>query len=93
VALAPWLVALAVAALLAEVAVRRFLSAPRPRRTVVSSPAVAVRGASPARNAPEAGRTLEVPTEAKPSEEPAKEDGVDSALKAARERARDRLKR
>jgi Mg-chelatase subunit ChlD/uncharacterized membrane protein len=96
VALAPWLVGLAVAALLAEVAVRRFLSAPRPRRTVVSSPATAaaaVPGPSPARNAPEAGRTPEAPVEAKPSEAPAKEAGVDSALEAARERARRRLKR
>jgi hypothetical protein len=96
VALAPWLVGLAVAALLAEVAVRRFLSAPRPRRTVVSSPAtvaVAAPGPSPARNAPEASRTPEAPAETKPSEAPVKEAGVDSALKAARERARGRLKR
>ncbi len=96
VALAPWLVGLAVAALLAEVAVRRFLSAPRPRRTVVSSAApvaVAAPGPSPARNTPEAGRTPEAPAEAKPSEAPVKEAGVDSALKAARERARGRLKR
>jgi hypothetical protein len=100
VALAPWLVGLAVAALLAEVAVRRFLSGPRPRRAVVSSlatAAVAVPGPSPARNATEVGKTPEAPVEAKPSEEPAKkpekEGGVDSALKAARERARGRLKR
>lgn len=107
VALAPWLVGLAVAALLAEVAVRRFLSGPRPRRAVAPStaaavavpgmPAPSVASPSPARRGSEAGTAPAAPAEpsgdAKAPAEPAKERGVDSALEAARERARRRLGR
>ncbi|TQF17822.1 VWA domain-containing protein [Myxococcus llanfairpwllgwyngyllgogerychwyrndrobwllllantysiliogogogochensis] len=101
-ALAPWLVALAVAVLLSEVAVRRFLSAPRQRvkARAVSEASVAgsvlapsspvpstVTSVTSAPAAPEAGpRAPE--GEAKP-----KEGGVDSALEAARARSRRRLDR
>ncbi|WNG50680.1 VWA domain-containing protein [Archangium minus] len=96
VALAPGLVALAVAALLAEVAVRRFLSAPRPRRAVAPSPmaAVAVPGSPSHAQAPlPEGPSPEPPGDAKPPEARTTERGVDSALEAARERARRRMGR
>jgi hypothetical protein len=100
--LAPWLVALALAVLLAEVVVRRFLSAPRIRKvapapavvtgspTVVTAPGVTptarTEPAPVARAEPEAGP-------AKAAEEKPKEGGVDSALEAARARSRRRLDR
>ncbi|MCY1081956.1 VWA domain-containing protein [Archangium lansingense] len=102
VALAPWLVGLAVAVLLAEVAVRRFLSGPRLRRAVAASPAaVAVPGmpapsaasASPVKPESGAGPSLEAPAAAPQEAKPREERGVDSALEAARERARRRLGR
>ncbi|QSQ22942.1 VWA domain-containing protein [Pyxidicoccus parkwayensis] len=107
-ALAPWLVGLALAVLLAEVAVRRFLSGPRLRRPVTApvakpafagAPAVNV-SAAPARSAPVVERKPAVESEeqraATPTEADAakpKEGGVDSALEAARARARRRLDR
>jgi hypothetical protein len=104
VPLAPWLVGLAVAVLLAEVVVRRFLSGPRLRRAVAPSTTAAVAvpgmaapssplvGTSAAVGASEGG-TPPAPTsgEAPARDEPAKERGVDSALEAARERARRRM--
>jgi len=96
VALAPWLVGLAVVLLLAEVVVRRFLSGPRPRRAVAPS-AVSVPASSEGRGRPPASaRPPEVEkapgNEASPSgNERVTERGVDSALAAARERARRRL--
>lgn len=104
VALAPWLVGLAVAALLAEVAVRRFLSGPRHRRAVAPTATVTVPGMPappiarqpPAAEATGAGRAPEAPAtgESSPAaEKPREERGVDSALEAARERARRRLGR
>lgn len=100
VALAPWLVACALAVMLAEVAVRRFLSVPRVRvareRPVKQadarrpmSVAPGAEGTSPS-NPPAPGP--EAPPEQNP--EPAKEPaGVDSALEAARARARRRTGR
>ena len=97
VALAPWLVALAVAVLLAEVALRRFLSAPRLRRAVASpSPAPARPAPEPraVRTAEPAAQTSSVPSEEPPPpESPPPAPDMDSALDAARERARRRLKR
>ncbi|MGZ3458911.1 MAG: VWA domain-containing protein, partial [Archangium sp.] len=97
VALAPWLVALALAALLAEVAVRRFLSGPRLRRArAPSTPAaLAVPGPPPSAASPSPVQAPPAAAsgDALPREEPAKERGVDSALEAARERARRRLGR
>ncbi|WP_426754952.1 VWA domain-containing protein [Myxococcus sp. Y35] len=103
VALAPWLVALALAVLLAEVAVRRFLSAPRlksarpsqvrarPGATVVdtgaASAASSPQGAPPITERPAQPEGAET-TAAKPAE-----GGMDSALEAARARARRRLDR
>jgi len=92
VALAPWLVGLALAALLAEVAVRRFLSGPRLRRVRTPSPALV----TPARVAPTpvAPASSTAPgQDAPPPEPPAKAPDVDSALEAARARARRRLGR
>jgi hypothetical protein len=101
VALAPWLVALAVAVLLAEVVVRRFLSGPRLRRAVAPSSAAA--GAVPGMPAPSAtsprpvtpeagaGQAPEAPAAASEEAKPREERGMDSALEAARERARRRL--
>ncbi|MFP2964011.1 VWA domain-containing protein, partial [Myxococcus sp. 1LA] len=96
VALAPWLVAVALAVLLAEVAVRRFLSAPR-LRAARASRAVETPGvASPAAPSVQAPRTAEPPLperdSATPPAKPA-ESSVDSALDAARARARRRLDR
>ncbi len=101
VALAPWLVALAVAVLLAEVVVRRFLSGPRLRRAVApsSSAAGAVPGMpAPAATSPRpvtpeagAGQAPEAPAAASEEAKPREERGMDSALEAARERARRRL--
>ncbi|HYO69056.1 MAG TPA: hypothetical protein VEU33_23550, partial [Archangium sp.] len=103
VALAPWLVALAVAVLLAEVVVRRFLSGPRLRRAVAAStPAtVAVPGLSasatassaPVKSEPRAGPAPEAPAAALEETKPREEPGVNSALEAARERARRRFGR
>ena len=101
VALAPWLVAFALALLLSEVAVRRFLSAPRVRaararpvkETVTSRPATAPR--TEAVKASGGGKTAD-PTEApqdKPPEPPKPPPGMDSALEAARARARRRTGR
>lgn len=97
VRLAPWLVALALVALLAEVALRRFLSGPRLRRAVAPAapaPSVpeprAVRGDRPAAQASSASPLAEEPA---PSEAPPPAPDLDSALDAARERARRRLKR
>lgn len=78
-ALAPWLVALAVAVLLSEVAVRRFLSAPRVRRPVMatasSSSAPATRQAvAPARTSKASARG--------PSTEPAETPAETSVAEA-----------
>ncbi|WP_141617458.1 VWA domain-containing protein [Myxococcus sp. AB036A] len=99
VALAPWLVALALALLLAEVAVRRFLSAPRLRAPRTRENSVSIPAAPTA--PPSAPATRTTPTSAPPAREgdaapaPAKpaEGSVDSALDAARARARRRLDR
>ncbi|WNG30418.1 VWA domain-containing protein [Cystobacter fuscus] len=94
VALAPWLVGLALVALLAEVAARRFLSAPR-LRPVRTAPSVAVTAGPP--GGPERPRADATPRAPPPSaapepERPREESGMDSALEAARERARRRLR-
>ncbi|EAU65013.1 von Willebrand factor type A domain protein [Stigmatella aurantiaca DW4/3-1] len=97
VALAPWLVGFAVLVLLTEVGVRRFFSSPRLRKPVLA------RGLSPA-GASAASSVNAVPPKAPAapvSPEPAAapegqkqpEGGVDSALEAARARARKRLGR
>ncbi|HZI11599.1 MAG TPA: hypothetical protein VE153_14555, partial [Myxococcus sp.] len=100
--LAPWLVALALAALLAEVAVRRFLSAPRVRKAVpvASTGAAPLTPATAARSTPEPAAGMARPEGASTQEEPPKEPegkpregGVDSALEAARARSRRRLDR
>jgi hypothetical protein len=97
--LAPWLVALAVVTLVAEVAVRRFLSGPRPRRavapTVATAPAAPSSASQPERPRAEqpTGAQEALPAEpTEPAPPPEKKD-VDSALEAARERARRRLGR
>ncbi|XXF77200.1 VWA domain-containing protein [Myxococcaceae bacterium GXIMD 01537] len=100
VALAPFLVAFMVALLLAEVFVRRFLSAPRLRvwkapRAPAAAPATASASLLPV-SAPVVARGVapEDPAPASPPPpEPPKEAGVDSALEAARQRARRRLDR
>jgi hypothetical protein len=108
-ALAPWLVGLALAVLLAEVAVRRFLSGPRVRKVgAVSAVKPAFAGAPAAGAAPvrviapverkgDSERQPEVgaTTAASTEVEAAKpkEGGVDSALEAARARSRRRLDR
>jgi hypothetical protein len=100
--LAPWLVGLAVLTLVTEVAVRRFLSGPRTRRavapTVASAPAAP--RAAPASAQPErpGAETPAAASEAPPAEPeapapPPEKKDVDSALEAARERARRRLGR
>ncbi|MFY2562170.1 VWA domain-containing protein [Corallococcus terminator] len=103
--LAPWLVALALAVLLAEVVVRRFLSGPRVRRPVVATaPASSApsmqQSVPPERTAKASARGPSTapdatPAEAKPSgaEPKSGEGGVDSALEAARARSRRRLDR
>ncbi len=102
VPLAPWLVALALAVLLAEVAVRRFLSAPRLRaarstgaseRPVKSN--VEPRPVAPAKpSAPQDSQAAESPAQAQEAEKkPAEGGGMDSALDAARARARRRMDR
>lgn len=107
VALAPFLVALAVLLLLAEVAVRRFLSAPQVRaRKVAPAPAVAsvVRTVPVQVPTPRAGTATpasvaatepkaEPPQTSTPEPSGKQEGGVDSALEAARARARRRLDR
>ena len=97
--LAPWLVGLAVVTLVAEVAVRRFLSGPRPRRavapTVATAPAAPSSASQPERPRAEqpTGAQEALPAEpTEPAPPPEKKD-VDSALEAARERARRRLGR
>jgi predicted lipid-binding transport protein (Tim44 family) len=112
VALAPFLVGLALALLLAEVVIRRFLSTPRVRArkvapaAVLATPSGAVMTTSPGGMATPARASA---PEAKPqaAQEPgaapaggtetpasgAQDGGVDSALEAARARARRRLDR
>ncbi|AKF83715.1 hypothetical protein MFUL124B02_37485 [Myxococcus fulvus 124B02] len=105
-ALAPWLVSLAMLVLLAEVAVRRFLSAPRQRVVAATSQGtVTPRGAAPGVTMPAPDSTrgaLESPTSTSSTPEPktdtsgakpSGEGGVDSALEAARARSRRRLDR
>jgi hypothetical protein len=100
--LAPWLVGFAVLTLVAEVVVRRFLSGPRTRRAVAPTVATAPAAprAAPASGQPERPRAEKAaaPSEAPPAEPeapapPAEKKDVDSALEAARERARRRLGR
>jgi Mg-chelatase subunit ChlD len=100
--LAPWLVGFAVLTLVAEVVVRRFLSGPRTRRAVAPTVATAPAAprAAPASGQPERPRTEKAAaaSEAPPAEPeapapPAEKKDVDSALEAARERARRRLGR
>ncbi|WP_225408559.1 VWA domain-containing protein [Stigmatella hybrida] len=91
VALAPWLVGFAVLVLLAEVVVRRFFSAPRLRKPVSGAP-LAASPAPRAAPAPQAPSAPEAAPEAAPAPK-APEGGVDSALEAARARARKRLGR
>jgi hypothetical protein len=103
VALAPYLVALMVALLLAEVVVRRFLSAPRLRvRKVapVSVPAAAAgvawtpsAPASVEASAPKPEAPTAEPADSATAPEPGAKGDVDSALDAARARARRRLDR
>ncbi|NMO19810.1 VWA domain-containing protein [Pyxidicoccus fallax] len=102
--LAPWLVGFALAVLLAEVAVRRFLSAPRVRKvapvagaTVTAAQAPATRAAPP-ESAPRVtesgGEARGTTPEPGAAEAPKpREGGVDSALEAARARSRRRLDR
>ncbi len=98
VSLAPVLVALALAALLAEVAVRRFLSAPRsrakrPARAQVTAATMDM-GVSPAASPSRGAVALEAPpAQQEPAAPKPAEGGVDSALEAARARARRRLDR
>jgi hypothetical protein len=94
VALAPWLVGLALVALLAEVAARRFLSAPRlrPARTAPSAAAMAGPPVVPERSRTDAPPRALPPSASSEPERPREESGVDSALEAARERARRRLR-
>ncbi|MBN8465036.1 VWA domain-containing protein [Corallococcus exiguus] len=99
VALAPWLVAFALAAMLAEVAVRRFLSAPRvraARERPVKEVSAREPKAAPSTGAKPSAATpkpvQEEPAEQKP-EPPKPPAGVDSALEAARARARRRTGR
>ena len=101
VALAPWLVALALAVLLAEVAVRRFLSAPRVRaararpvkESVTSRPATTPR--TEAVKTSGGGKPADPPgaPQDPPPEPPKPPPGMDSALEAARARARRRTGR
>ncbi|CAM3687505.1 VWA domain-containing protein [Corallococcus sp. ZKHCc1 1396] len=102
VALAPWLVAFALAVMLSEVAVRRFLSAPRVRaaRARPVKESIARGSASAPRMDPSAtassGTKPQAPEESPqpPAPEPPKPPaGVDSALEAARARARRRTGR
>lgn len=105
-ALAPWLVGLALAALLAEVAVRRFLSAPRVRKvgavgtaraagagvgTSHAAPPVEPRREVEARTGPELRAQAPEGTQGEAAKP--REGGVDSALEAARARSRRRLDR
>ncbi|RKH06859.1 VWA domain-containing protein [Corallococcus sp. CA047B] len=102
VPLAPWLVAFALAVLLSEVAVRRFLSAPRVR-TARARPAKESSARGPVaapRTEPSAttasGKKSQAPEESPPPpapEPPKPPAGVDSALEAARARARRRTGR
>ncbi|MCP3139205.1 VWA domain-containing protein [Pyxidicoccus xibeiensis] len=102
-ALAPWLVALALAVLLAEVVVRRFLSGPRVRKAGATTVAVPRTTPGVARSAPAARAetrpaegaataTQGAATPPEPAPKP-REGGVDSALEAARARSRRRLDR
>jgi hypothetical protein len=105
VALAPFLVALMVALLLAEVVVRRFLSAPRLRARKVAPVSVAATatGAAWTPSAPVSAEAAKPKTEAgeAPTSEAADsaaadtdaKGDVDSALEAARARVRRRLDR
>ncbi|MCY1039921.1 VWA domain-containing protein [Corallococcus sp. bb12-1] len=102
VPLAPWLVALALAVLLSEVAVRRFLSAPRVRaaRTRPAKESIARGPASAPRTEPSAttasGKKPQASEESAPPpapEPPKPPAGVDSALEAARARIRRRTGR
>ncbi|TSC29400.1 VWA domain-containing protein [Corallococcus sp. Z5C101001] len=100
VALAPWLVACALAVMLAEVAVRRFLPAPRVRvareRPAKQAHARRPMSVTPGPEAMSPGKPPAPGPEAPPEQksEPAKEPaGVDSALEAARARARRRTGR
>jgi hypothetical protein len=105
VPLAPWLVALSVALVVAEVFTRRFLSGPRRLRVkktvsrvmqAVAEPQAAPSTAAPSRDVP---ADTSAPPDAAPSpaevapEAPAKQDGVKSALAAARDAARKRTGR
>lgn len=90
VPLAPWMIGLAVVLLVTEVVVRRLLSAPRLRK---AKPAAAAAVA-------QAGATAPTPVEAKarqeeppPEPKPPAPGNVDSALEAARQRAKRRLGR
>ncbi|MCE9673271.1 VWA domain-containing protein [Myxococcus stipitatus] len=106
--LAPWLVGLALAVLLAEVAVRRFLSGPRVRKPAVAgglSTAGVMTAPTPSRETvrptstgtPPPGVTGAAPTgapaETPGAEAPPAEKSVDSALEAARARSRKRMDR
>ncbi|RKG64285.1 VWA domain-containing protein [Corallococcus sp. CA054B] len=99
VALAPWLVAFALAAMLAEVAVRRFLSAPRVRaarekpvkEASAREPKAAPRtDVQPSATTPKPVQEASAEQKPEPPKPPA---GVDSALEAARARARRRTGR
>jgi hypothetical protein len=90
VPLAPWMVGLAVVLLVAEVVVRRLLSVPRLRKVrPVAATAVAQAGATAPAPAEAKARQEEPPPEPKP---PAP-GNVDSALEAARQRAKRRTGR
>ncbi|MFP2913097.1 hypothetical protein ACLESD_50455, partial [Pyxidicoccus sp. 3LFB2] len=109
--LAPWLVGFALAVLLAEVVVRRFLSGPRVRKAgtvsatkpafagapVSAGSTVPARVTAPVERKGEPERQPEVGDAATATPEGAgekpKEGSVDSALEAARARARRRLDR
>lgn len=101
VPLAPWLVGFAVATLLAEVFVRRFLSGQARRRkakpkVAVAAPAVVAVGkpAVEVAAAPALAVKVEPAAEtAKTEEPPAEKPGVKSALEQARERAKRRTER
>jgi hypothetical protein len=99
VPLAPWMVGLAVGLLVAEVVVRRLLSVPRLRRARPAATAVAPaaveasarKAEAKADKAEPAGAQVESPPPQGPK--PPEGGSVDSALEAARQRAKRRLGR
>lgn len=93
VPLAPWLVALAVLLVVAEVIVRRFFSGPR-RQRVVRPQAIAAAASAPSVAPPaDPVRVPEPKAATGAGAAPEKPDGVSAALAAARDKARRRTGR